>query len=158
MTAVAFRLASRAPQRAALVWALLAALWFASTLGLVHRTLHGLPAATAVTAVTAAVAPSGTTGADAGGARIGEGARGTAQAAPAEANHASLLATLFGQHSAGGAECRLYDQLAHGAAAPCVPLVVLPMVLPQATFDYFLGEALVRWVALFDARGPPVSR
>lgn len=115
----------------ALVVALAFALWFAGTMGLLHRSLHvpGLPAASAA-------------------------------AATAHAGHrhdtGHTLASLFGVHN--DADCRLYDQLAHGAGAPGVPLVVLPMLLPAATFAYLQGEAIARWVALFDARGPPSTR
>ena len=28
----------------------------------------------------------------------------------------------------------------------------------RASFHFFLGEALARWVALFNARGPPATR
>ena len=127
---------------ASLVIALVVALWFASTLGLMHRTLHGgaghvapvagLPADT----VTLASAPANS---HAGG----------------DAIHGGVFA-LFGDHAE--ADCRLYDQLAGGAAVLSVPLVVLPIALPMARFHYFLGEALARWVTLFDARGPPVTR
>jgi hypothetical protein len=112
----------------ALVIALMVAVWFAGTLGLMHRSLHvpGLPAA-------------------------------AAQAAQIVHKHtAHHLASLFGDHT--DAECRLYDQLSHGSAMPGVPLVVLPMLLPSATFAFLQGEALARWVALFDARGPPPTR
>lgn len=114
----------------ALVVALAFALWFAGTMGLMHRSLHvpGLPAAAA--------------------------------AAQAQAAHrhdsGHTLASLFGVHD--DADCRLYDQLAHGTGVPGVPLVVLPMLLPAATFAYLQGEAIARWVALFDARGPPSTR
>ena len=146
------RLAPHAPHGAVtgaalrgwMVWALMAALCFASTLGLVHRTVHGLPAAASAQAAAASF----------DGAAAVPGAKAVATpSAPA-----SALAALFGLHSAGHAECRLYDQLAHGAAVPSVPPVVLPVVLPPARFVYCLGEALARWVALFDARGPPLSR
>ena len=112
----------------ALVFALAVALWFAGTLGLMHRALHvpGLPAA----------------------------AEQALQVAHKHAGH--QLAGLFGDHT--DAECRLYDQLSHGSAAPGVPLVVLPMLLPSATFAFLQGEAIARWVALFDARGPPSTR
>ena len=119
---------SRPRSTRALAVVLAVALWFAGTLGLMHRSLHvpGLPAA-------------------------------AAQAAQIVHKHAGHhLASLFGDHT--DAECRLYDQLAHGSAAPGVPLVVLPMLLPSATFAFLQGEALARWVALFDARGPPSSR
>nr|WP_311733695.1 hypothetical protein [Variovorax sp. BK613] len=111
-----------------LVVVLAVALWFAGTLGLMHRSLHvpGLPAA-------------------------------AAQAAQIVHKHtAHHLASLFGDHT--DAECRLYDQLSHGSAMPGVPLLVLPMLLPSATFAFLQGEALARWVALFDARGPPSTR
>lgn len=116
----------------ALVFALVVALWLAGTLGLMHRSLHvpGLPAA-AATAVQA-----------------DPGAR-------AHAGHHGLV-SLFGDHT--DAECRLYDQLSHGSSAPGVPPVVLPMLLPSATFAYLQGEVVARWVALFDARGPPSTR
>ncbi|QRF56176.1 hypothetical protein [Variovorax sp. UC122_21] len=106
------------------------ALWLSGTLGLMHRTLHvpGLATATAAEAT----------------------------ASRAEHVHPHGIASLFGLHT--DAECRLYDQLSHGASALGVPLVVLPVLLPFATFAWLQGEALARWVALFDARGPPVAR
>jgi hypothetical protein len=66
------------------------------------------------------------------------------------------IASLFGDHT--DAECRLYDQLSHGSGALGVPTLVLPVLLPSATFAYLQGEAIARWVALFDARGPPSTR
>ncbi|MDQ0037783.1 hypothetical protein J2W30_005562 [Variovorax boronicumulans] len=110
------------------------ALWFAGTLGVMHRSLHvpGLPAAAAAVQVVQA---------DSKGVHV-------------HAGHG--VVSLFGDHT--DAECRLYDQLSHGSSVPGVPLVVLPMLLPSATFAYLQGEAIARWVALFDARGPPSSR
>lgn len=81
-------------------------------------------------------------------------AQATAAGAHKHAPHG--LGSLFGEHT--DAECRLYDQLGDGSATPSVPLVVLPMLLPAATFAWLQGEAIARWVALFDARGPPSSR
>nr|WP_235510086.1 hypothetical protein [Variovorax sp. Root473] len=113
----------------ALVVALAFALWFAGTMGLMHRSVHvpGLSSAAAA-------------------------------ATKAEHRHDTghTLASLFGVHD--DADCRLYDQLAHGTGVPGVPLVVLPMLLPSATFAFLQGEAIARWVALFDARGPPSTR
>nr|WP_233102100.1 hypothetical protein [Variovorax sp. IB41] len=87
-------------------------------------------------------------------------AAATVQAAKAEKGahvHAGHgVVSLFGDHT--DAECRLYDQLSHGSSVPGVPLVVLPVLLPSATFAYLQGEAIARWVALFDARGPPSTR
>jgi len=39
-----------------------------------------------------------------------------------------------------------------------VPPVVLPLLLPAATLACLQGEAVARWVALFEARGPPAAR
>lgn len=134
-----------------LTLALVLALWFAGTMGLLHRTLHvpGMPAAETTHA---------------------HGHAHTGQAHTAEAHHAHLHAhagahaaheaptgwALFGAHA--DAECRLYDQLAGGVGAPAFPPVVLPIVLPAATFAFLQGAFVARWVALFDARGPPSSR
>ncbi|RYH69245.1 MAG: hypothetical protein EON54_02625 [Alcaligenaceae bacterium] len=113
------------------------ALWFASTLGLVHGVVH-------------------TPGLAQGPSQVS-----TPATSVAGHTHKSLLgsvAALFTDHHEGDAQCRLYDQLSHGPAAVSVPLIVLPLVLPTATFDFFAGEALARWVALFQARGPPSPR
>jgi len=124
------RLATRPAQARALLCVLAFALWFASTLGLLHRTIHGHAAAQAESFVAA------------GEVKAGHAAHG--------------LSALFGDHN--DADCRLYDQLSHGPGALCVPPLLLPVTLPAATFAYLEGEALARWVALFDARGPPATR
>ncbi|WP_436822062.1 hypothetical protein [Variovorax sp. DT-64] len=115
----------------ALMCVLALALWFATTLGLVHRTVHG-HAGSHTPSVAVAVE------------------QGDADHGP----HG--FSALFGTHT--DAECRLYDQLSHGPAALGVPAVVLPAMLPAAVFLYLEGEVLARWVALFDARGPPSAR
>ncbi|MDQ7998786.1 MAG: hypothetical protein AAGD03_06375 [Bordetella sp.] len=126
-----------------LAWLLVAALCLASTLGLLHRTVHlpGVAHATALAASNATPEPA-------------------AAAAHAHAHGGALhgLLALFGGHDDGDLQCRLYDQLAHGSALPSVALLVLPVVLPTAVFDFMQGEALARWVLLFDARGPPAAR
>ena len=116
----------------ALLCVLALALWLATTLGLVHRTMHN-----PLTAHAPHRCPCSRCSGAQGQARHG-------------------LVALFGDHT--DADCRLYDQLSHGPAALCVPPLVLPVVLPAATFAYLEGEALARWVALFDARGPPSAR
>ncbi|MGJ7530522.1 hypothetical protein [Variovorax sp. GB1P17] len=116
-------------------FALLVAVWMASTLGLVHATLH-MPG-------------------DRGWA-VAAGRTAVAAKATASLQRHDGLYALFGDKT--DAECRLYDQLAHGFSAPGVPLVVLPMLLPSATFAYLQGEAVSRWIVLFDARGPPAAR
>lgn len=118
----------------AIAIALVVALWFAGTLGLMHRTMHvpGL-GHTHAAATVQADQPEG-----------------------AQEHAARGIGGLFGDHS--DAECRLYDQLSHGSGALGVPMVALPVLLPSATFAYLQGEAIARWVALFDARGPPSTR
>ncbi|MBC7610202.1 MAG: hypothetical protein H7228_11630 [Polaromonas sp.] len=66
------------------------------------------------------------------------------------------LASLFSFHD-GDHDCRLYDQASHGSAAPAVAPVNLPAALPPAVVAIFQSEALARWAALFDARGPPLT-
>jgi hypothetical protein len=126
--------ARRSPSRSAraILFALAFALWIAGTLGVMHRSLHvpGLTEAAAATGITAQ--------------------------AQGDVHKHHGLGSLFGEHT--DAECRLYDQLGDGSATPNVPLVVLPILLPAATFAWLQGEAIARWVALFDARGPPSSR
>ncbi|MET0211014.1 MAG: hypothetical protein ABW220_18370 [Burkholderiaceae bacterium] len=118
-------------RRSALIACVLAlALWFASTLGLVHGVVHA-PGLAKANAMASHAAPT---------SLLGE------------------VAAIFTDHHDGDPQCRLYDQLSHGPAAVAVPLVVLPLVLPTAAFDFFEGEALARWVALFQARGPPSPR
>jgi hypothetical protein len=138
---------SRLPRLSAnpLIAVLLAvALWFASTMGLVHGVVHVPGAPQATEQATKAPAASAV-------------ARQSVAKAVRTA-HFTGFAALFADHADGDAQCRLYDQLSHGPAAIAVPLIVLPLVLPTATFDFFQGEVLARWVALFQARGPPSSR
>ena len=125
----------RAPTRSirVLVIALAVALWLAGTLGLTHRSLHA-PGLSAVAAAAAGV----------------DCRRG------AHAPAARGLSGLFGDHT--DAECRLYDQLSHGSGALGVPPGVLPLLLPAAPLACLQGEAVARWVALFEARGPPAAR
>jgi hypothetical protein len=124
---------ARHPIRARTVLCVLAlALWVATTLGLVHRTIHNPLAAPAHV-------------------------HSVASAHAGEADHGSHgLVALFSDHS--DADCRLYDQLSQGPAALCVPALLLPVLLPAASFAYLEGEAIARWVALFEARGPPPAR
>ena len=121
----------RLPLRSAIVFGLAFALWFATTMGLMHGTLHGHGVKSQQTA---------------------------AVALPASQPSANTLDALFGNHAAGDAQCQLYDQLSGGHAVPSFAPVVLPLLLPTAAFHFFEGEVLARWVALFDARGPPCTR
>jgi len=123
---------SRSAATRTLVCMLAFALWVAATLGLVHRTLHEH-----ATGELPALAEK-------------------ANSSPTSPSSSHGLFALFGDHT--DAECRLYDQLSHGPAALGVPLVILPVMLPTATFAWLEGEVLARWAALFDARGPPSTR
>ena len=73
-------------------------------------------------------------------------------------SHAGVdfLALLFSSHSSD-ADCRLYDQLADSHAVPMFWATPLPIVLPSVAVASFAGDALARWAALFDARGPPLT-
>lgn len=64
---------------------------------------------------------------------------------------------LFSAH-VNDSDCRVFDQLCHSQAPPALPLLVLPMVLSPLVFHFLEGEVLVRWAALFEARGPPLAR
>jgi len=127
------RLRFRQPLRGAFVFGLALALWFATTIGLLHGTLHG------------------------------HGVRSQQQHVASVTLHApepgaGTLDSLFGSHAAGDAQCQLYDQLTGGHAVPSFAPSVLPLVLPTAVFHFFAGEVLARRAAQFDARGPPCTR
>ncbi|WP_324815326.1 hypothetical protein [Variovorax sp.] len=117
------------------------ALCFASSLGQLHRAVHGLKAGHSTLR----------TGAknDTGEAR--EAAKKVLQ------QSTGLLGHLFDEgHSAG--DCLLYDQLSTGPAACGFFALDLPILLSSAALVRREGQALSRWVALFDARGPPLAR
>ena len=69
-------------------------------------------------------------------------------------NH--LLASLFSLHS-DVSDCRLLDQASHDGGLAMTFKSTLPGVPPPLTVAIFQGEALSRWAALFDARGPPLT-
>ncbi|MDA7414970.1 hypothetical protein PGB34_01210 [Xenophilus arseniciresistens] len=133
-----FAAALHRPQRLR-QWAawLVLALCFAGTMGQMHRALHapGLHALAASAAAAAQAHPS----------------HAVAQAAHSH----GWFDQLFGAHREGDAECRLYDQLSGDPALLAVAPVLLPLQLPMAQLRLRAGEFIARWVALFDARGPP---
>lgn len=69
---------------------------------------------------------------------------------------AGSIAQLFAGHD-DDSTCRLFDPLNH-VGALAVPAVVLPVILASLFIDFFQGEFLARWAALYDARGPPALR
>lgn len=77
-----------------------------------------------------------------------------AEVEPTESSH--FLAALFSSHQEVS-DCRIYDQASHGGALSTAMPSALPVVLPPFTVAIFQGEALARWAALFDARGPPLT-
>lgn len=126
-------------------------LMLASALGLAHRTLHlGAGGGHVLTIAGGEGHPLADTA-----KRAGQAA--SAAAARVHTLHAGLAA-LFDDHEDGSALCLLFDQLQHDGATPSVALVVLPALPPAAVMAFMQGEALRRWVLLFDARGPPAAR
>lgn len=67
-----------------------------------------------------------------------------------------LLASVFASHKQDS-DCRLYNQCSHGAGVANVLHQLLPVVTPSSEVAIFQGNALARWAALFDARGPPLT-
>ena len=67
------------------------------------------------------------------------------------------LNDLFSAHGQA-ADCRVFDQLSHSGVPPALPLLALPMALSTLVFLFLKGEVHVRWAALFEARGPPLTR
>ena len=70
------------------------------------------------------------------------------------ANH--FLVSIFSLHQ-DVSDCRLFDQASHGGGLAMAIQSALPGVPPPLTVAIFQGEALARWAALFDARGPPLT-
>ena len=67
-----------------------------------------------------------------------------------------LLASVFAAHKQDS-DCRLFDQCSHGAGVAGLLHQSLPVVTPPFEVAIFQGNALARWAALFDARGPPLT-
>ncbi|MBA2673029.1 hypothetical protein [Ramlibacter sp.] len=119
------------PSRArALAWLLVCALVLAQALALMHGISHGLRHAERA----AATHPAG--------------------AVQSVAVPSGWVDALFSAHSDDSSTCKLFDSLSHTAPPSCAVLAV-PMGIPPYLLPLLAGEALARWVALFDARGPP---
>jgi hypothetical protein len=67
------------------------------------------------------------------------------------------LQALFSNHTEAS-DCRLLDALGASDGAPTSLPCALPMVLSAAQLTFYAGQALARWAALYQARGPPLSR
>ena len=89
------------------------------------------------------------------GAKL-DSALAAAQVTNHDRDGSGFLDLLFVSHSSHS-DCRLYDQLSDGQAMPLLVVLPLPIVLPSQLVAIFAGNALARWAALFDARGPPLT-
>jgi hypothetical protein len=127
------------------VWLLAAALLLAQLLGLMHGVVHGPQAHLHDKAAVAHLA------------QLHHDQHDHDHSAIADEHGDGWLASLFSSHG-GDSDCRLFDQASQGHAAPVLPMLSLPLVLCTVAFDISRGEALARWAALFDARGPPLTR
>jgi hypothetical protein len=99
-------------------------------LGLMHRSLHGPHTELAHVAAHAQVN------------------------AATDCDASSWVADLFGTHDEES-KCRLFDSLTHGGPQATSVAVFLAPASPGLLLS-LAGEALARWAALFEARGPPV--
>ncbi len=126
--------------RRAILWLVLVVLVSGQTLGLVHRVVHD-------SSLGASVSAAPLTAASISGA--------SAQADEPVATR-GWASDLFNTHDDDS--CRVFDQLGHGGLLPGVPAINLPLLLPFLVLLWFQGEAIARWAALFDARGPPTLR
>ncbi len=139
-----FQFSALKPSALGTTWLVLAVLW-AQALGQWHGVAHALH------------------GPD-NGAPLAWAAQGQnlpADAVTVGAESAAAPATwldhLLGTHRDAG-ECRLYDQLSHGDAAPTVVMLALPAAVPLAHIALLNCLAVARRAVLFQARGPPAVR
>jgi hypothetical protein len=142
----------RRPQAPArpLAWLVIFALLLVQTLGLIHGVVHGGAHAPHMSHMSHMQLPVS-------GFASAQERQHLHDDGPDADHDAGWLASLFSSHD-GDSDCRLFDQASHGSAAPAVALSSLPMVPPSFVVAIFQGEALARWAALFDARGPPLTR
>ena len=74
-----------------------------------------------------------------------------------EAHHdGDVLHVLFSPHQ-NEKECRLFDVVRDMQTMPDVAAILLPGAPPGLAVALFQGNALARWAALFEARGPPLT-
>ena len=71
--------------------------------------------------------------------------------------HDIKLDPLFSSHD-DASECRLYDQLGNSPVMPSLPVLPPVLIVPSVLLQFYEGEVLARWAALFEARGPPAVR
>ena len=136
-----------------LVLLLSAALVMAQMLGAVHSTAHG-PAASLIHASGQAADDDHEHG---HGHEPNDAHKQHKLQNKATASSSSqFVISLFSSHQTAS-DCSLYDLASPGGALLAVAHIALPAVLPPMAVAIFAGEALARWAALFDARGPPLT-
>ena len=136
-----------------LVLLLSAALVMAQMLGAVHGTAHG-PAASLIHASGHAADEHHEHG---HGHEPNDAHKQDKLQNKATASSSSqFVISLFSSHQTAS-DCSLYDLASPGGALLAVAHIALPAVLPPMAVAIFAGEALARWAALFDARGPPLT-
>ena len=118
------------------------------TLGQLHAVQHGGPAR--VAHAVAAVHNHAPLELD--GAHVAHGGEGSHDAHDGD----DVEEGFFPLHSSN-ADCRLYDQASLSEALLGAVVVVMPTQVPSFLVAIFQGEAIARWAALFDARGPPLT-
>ena len=143
-----------APLALLLTWLLALALMLSPAMGLVHGVLH---------------TPLHSAGQGADGlldhSRLGSAAFGLLEKSKFQNNSLQQLAgkgegwleSIFPSHKQYS-DCRLYDQASHGSALTALAAWALPVLIPSFAVAIFQGKALARWAALFEARGPPLTR
>lgn len=132
-TGIRSTLQRRPLARQALACVLVMALLWAQSLGLWHSVVHG-------------------------DASHGGRADAVAQMAAQEPGQApSLLQRLFVGHQYD-ADCQFFDQHSHGDALTGVSAAIAVLAPPAAVLVASHALAVARWLALFQARGPPSVR
>ena len=135
-------------------WLLACTLLISQTLGMMHGVVHGLQPVSGSwtsTGLRVLIQIEQMDQAD----QLAQVAQ-TVQADANSINATNWVDALFSSHH-GANDCRLYDQASHGSLVPPVVALALPVVLPPLAVAIFQGQALARWAALFDARGPPLT-
>lgn len=118
--------------RRALACVLVLALVWAQSLGLWHSVVH------------ADVLPGGRAGV-------------TQLAALDSGQPPSLMQRLFAGHQYD-TDCQFFDQHSHGDALAGAGAAMAPLALPTTALVASHALAVARWLALFQARGPPSVR
>ncbi len=72
--------------------------------------------------------------------------------------HGSWLASLFAGHHEAESACQLFDALGAGDSVWSSVAALGVVAVPRYWLTFYAGQALARWAALYQARGPPVSR